>query len=588
MSPARKAATVLLAFGVAALALAYARLRAPAPAARPSPVVAPPAALPSATPEPWAESRIALGLPEAGGRALAVLAADPAAPPRRLAGGFEAIEAPAWSPDGRRLAFAGRQAGNWDLYAIGSDGAGLERLTAHPAFDGAPAWSPDGSALAFVSARDGSLALHAFTLGEGEAGARRLSAEGGPVLDPRWAPEGQRIVYAQWHAGRYRIEAVEASGGGQHVLAESEDGSDLRAPAFSPEGDSLAYLRMRYGRGQLLRQAWSPGSQAPLGPSQTLAEGVAGFAWFPGGAALALLRQERGGTALTIRPLDRGAERLVAELPPGTAQLTWAAGPVGVALPTIEVPLAASDPAPRAADDRPGLVQLEGVDVPGARIHAALADDYQALRAEVRDATGRDFLGTLADAWRPLGFKSSGSAFFSWHKTGRAFDTQMELWGPGGRRDMVLLRDEAGGRTMWRMFLRAGRQDGSLGRPLEEAGWAFAASGGMPELLDEGGRRGQEVPGGYWVDFTAMAEAYGWRRIPSIRRGRLDWRQSWTGIEYWHYERRDGLRWFEAARQVYPDETLAAEMHLDRLRELDVPLNRLAALGFPPGWSGEG
>lgn len=588
MRHARKGLGFLAALGLALLALDRLEIGAPAAPAPAAPTAAVVAAPPSPTPEPWAESRIALGLPEADGRALAILAADPSAPPRRLAGGFEAIEAPAWSPDARRLAFSGRQAGNWDLYAIGAEGAGLERLTSHPAFDGAPAWAPDGSALAFVSARDGGLALHTFALAEGEAGARRLSAEGGPALDPRWAPDGERIVFAQWHAGRYRIEAVEAGGGGQRVLAESEDGSDLRAPAFAPEGDSLAYLRMRYGRGQLMRQAWSPGSQAPLGPPLTLAEGVAAFAWFPGGGGLALLRQERGSPTLAIRSLDRAAERLVAELPHGTAHLAWAAGPVGDALPALEVPPAASDPAPGAGDERPGLVYLEGVDVPGARIHAALAEDYQALRAEVRDATGRDFLGTLADAWRPLGFKSSGSAFFSWHKTGRAFDTQMELWGPGGRRDMVLLRDEAGGRTMWRMYLRAGRQDGSVGRPLEEAGWAFAASGGMPELLDEGGRRGQEVPGGYWVDFTAMAEAYGWRRIPSIRRGRLDWRQSWTGIEYWHYERRDGLRWFEAARQVYSDEILAAEMHLDRLRELDVPLNRLAALGFPPGWSGEG
>lgn len=239
------------------------------------------------------------------------------------------------------------------------------------------------------------------------------------------------------------------------------------------------------------------------------------------------------------------------------------------------------------AGDRPGLALLSGVDVPGARIHAGLAGDFDALRADVRAATGRDFLGTLADAWRPLGFKSSGSAFFSWHKTGRAFDTQMELWGPGGRRDMVLVRDEAGGRTRWRMFLRAGAQDGSIGRPLEEPGWTFSAGSGDAELMRTGGRRGASIPGGYWVDFTALAARYGWQRIPSIARGSLDWRRSWTGIEYWHYERRDGLRWFEAARQIYGDAELATELHPDRLRSLDVSLSRLAGLGFPTGWPGE-
>ena len=63
---------------------------------------------------------------------------------------------------------------------------------------------------------------------------------------------------------------------------------------------------------------------------------------------------------------------------------------------------------------------------------------------------------------------------------------------------------------------------------------------------------------------------------------------SWTGIEYWHYERRDGLRWFEAASQVYTNAELVEALNPDRLRGLDVPLNRLVRLGFPAGWPGEG
>ncbi len=64
--------------------------------------------------------------------------------------------APALSPNGTRIAFMGRDEGNWDIYVINVDGSKLTRLTTDPARDGLPAWSPNGQAIAFVSDRDGS------------------------------------------------------------------------------------------------------------------------------------------------------------------------------------------------------------------------------------------------------------------------------------------------------------------------------------------------------------------------------------------------------------------------------------------------
>jgi TolB protein len=88
------------------------------------------------------------------------------------------------------------------------------------------------------------------------------------------------------------------------------------------------------------------------------------------------------------------------------------------------------------------------------------------------------------------------------------------------------------------------------------------------------------------VDFTALAERYGWRRIPAITRSGFDWRSNWTAIEYWHYERRDGLRWFDAISQIYDEETLAAELDPAVLRERNVRSFGSSRLGFPPGWPG--
>ena len=56
---------------------------------------------------------------------------------------------PAWSPDGRKIAFASQRSGNYDIYAMDADGSNVERLTDSGA--SSPVWSPDGQRLAFVS-----------------------------------------------------------------------------------------------------------------------------------------------------------------------------------------------------------------------------------------------------------------------------------------------------------------------------------------------------------------------------------------------------------------------------------------------------
>ncbi len=553
---------------------------------------------PSPTPYPWKGSTVAFVAPDGVGQALLLLDPSAAGPARVLAAGFDEIAAPVWSPDGGELAFAARQDGNWDLFLLRGDGSDLRRLTTHPAFDGWPAWSPDGGSLAFASHRDGILAVYRLGLALGEGSVARLSGGDGPAIEPSWSPDGRWVAYAAWSDGAYRLEATRADNGERRVLAETGDGPDLRAPAWSPDGGRLAWLAQRHGVGQVISRGWTAEPGVLSGTVSTHAAEASGFAWFPGGQALAVVTVGRSGRQLALRPVGAFSSAATVDLPPGPAGITWSRQAPAQALPQLAVAAGASAGAPTvsdradgvAADEAapPGLVMLPDVDVPGDRINAALAEDFAALRADVRAGTGRDFLGTLADAWRPLSFKSSGSAFFSWHKTGRAFDTQMELWGPGRRRDMVLVREDLGGWTQWRMFLRAEAQDGSAGRPLTDPGWTFSAGSGDEALMATGGKRGGTVPGGYWVDFSALAARRGWQRIPSLVRGDLDWRRSWTGIEYWHYERRDGLRWFEAASQVYTHAELVEALNPDRLRGLDVPLNRLVRLGFPVGWPGEG
>jgi TolB protein len=70
---------------------------------------------------------------------------------------------PVWSPDGKRVAFTRRQHDHWELYVVDADGRNLTRLTdtperpnGQPGSSAAPAWSPDGKSIAFFTDRTGT------------------------------------------------------------------------------------------------------------------------------------------------------------------------------------------------------------------------------------------------------------------------------------------------------------------------------------------------------------------------------------------------------------------------------------------------
>src|SRR6185312_4304438 len=58
---------------------------------------------------------------------------------------------PAWSPDGTRIAFSSTRSGNSEIYVANKDGSNVRRLTNNPAIDTTPTWSPTGNEIAFVS-----------------------------------------------------------------------------------------------------------------------------------------------------------------------------------------------------------------------------------------------------------------------------------------------------------------------------------------------------------------------------------------------------------------------------------------------------
>ncbi len=106
---------------------------------------------------------------------------------------------PAWSPDGRRIAFTRRQHDHWEVYAIDVDGGNLTRLTNTPTRSGgavgnsaAPAWSPDGQYLAFLTDRGGPWEI--WIMRADGSGQKPMFPGGLKGVSLGYAGEGERAI----------------------------------------------------------------------------------------------------------------------------------------------------------------------------------------------------------------------------------------------------------------------------------------------------------------------------------------------------------------------------------------------------------
>jgi Tol biopolymer transport system component len=187
---------------------------------------------------------------------------------RRLArsslAGNAGIFSPAWSPDGRKLAFAIQLRGsaglchragacNEEIFVINADGSGLRRLTRNAVPDGSAAWSPDGRKIAFMSWRDGTGA-DVFVMNADGSDEQNLTRKLGNEVGPAWSPDGRAIVFTAvppgqplWvggsrsASGPYRdIYVMNADGSGQRNLTHTREAEEYAA-AWAPDGRAIAF-----------------------------------------------------------------------------------------------------------------------------------------------------------------------------------------------------------------------------------------------------------------------------------------------------------------------------------------------------------
>lgn len=156
--------------------------------------------------------------------------------------------APAFSPDGQRLALTlSSRDGNLDIHVLDLRTNAVVRLTDHPAIDTEPVWSADGTRIFFTSDRAGGPQIYEMEAKEG-ARARRVSFQGAYNARPRLSPNGRELAFVTREGAAYRIAKQDLSTGSVQVLTT---GSQDESPSYSPAGATLIYATRSNGRSVL-------------------------------------------------------------------------------------------------------------------------------------------------------------------------------------------------------------------------------------------------------------------------------------------------------------------------------------------------
>jgi len=241
---------------------------------------------------------------------------------------------PAWSPDGRRIAFTRHEdVGEYttfseaDVFVMDLDGEHQRQLTAEVAAQSAwhPAWSPDGERIAFlrntavassVTTRFGDLFVAPVDGGT----ARRLTSDG-LAIAPDWSPDGRLIALAIAERSDgvpttvdTDIYVVDSTSGELHRLTRTPNTFES-APAWSPDGSRIAFARWTPqtqfdGKGAISVMDRDGGGERLLLSHRHFSSGPYSLSWSPDGRTIAFeTSPTRECTAISLLDVDSGSVR---------------------------------------------------------------------------------------------------------------------------------------------------------------------------------------------------------------------------------------------------------------------------------------
>ena len=239
---------------------------------------------------------------------------------------------PAWSPDGRRIAFISdpNDAEHYlQVHLMNADGSGGKRLAQAKTSYFAPSWAPDGKQIAVYSVDEATIGL--FDINADGAAKVILFADSNmsqydlyeKSAHSSWSPDGKRIAFTvRSRDGFFEIRVVNTQEPGKNVPLWQGQGKDqdYYMPAWSPDGKRIAFVSRRDGNEEIY--VIDPDGANP----KRLTHNAAGDlwpAWSPDGSKIAFASQRYGNWEIYMMDADGGNPVRLTDSPEKDTQPSW-------------------------------------------------------------------------------------------------------------------------------------------------------------------------------------------------------------------------------------------------------------------------
>ncbi|EGU53782.1 translocation protein TolB [Vibrio orientalis CIP 102891 = ATCC 33934] len=148
------------------------------------------------------------------------------------------LMSPAWSPDGKKLAYVSFQNGQAEIFIMNIYTGEREKISSYPRHNGAPRFSPDGSKLALVLSKTGSLQV--YTLDLKTRKLTQITRGRSNNTEPFWHPDGKSLVFTSDRGGKPQIYQVDLANGSTSRI--TWQGSQNLGGQITPDGRFLVMV----------------------------------------------------------------------------------------------------------------------------------------------------------------------------------------------------------------------------------------------------------------------------------------------------------------------------------------------------------
>ncbi|MEP6694088.1 MAG: LpqB family beta-propeller domain-containing protein [Chloroflexota bacterium] len=194
-----------------------------------------------------------------------------ASPIRQLTSSTATNVRPAWSPDGKSIAFQSNRDGPYHIYVMNTDGSNLRQLTSGDNDDRHPSWSPDGKIIAVDTGSE--IRREIALIDVASKNRTPVTKLAMTAQFPSFSPDGKTIAFFLYNLGSMDLWTVGKDGGNAAAVtkqlateANNQCTFACHAARWSPDGNRIAFSDGDNARVMLMASLTSGGAATPLSP----------------------------------------------------------------------------------------------------------------------------------------------------------------------------------------------------------------------------------------------------------------------------------------------------------------------------------